>query len=90
MKSTSSLWNSPNIGADNFSGFSALPGGYRGFTGTFFDIGGTAFFWSTTESEYSASNAYYRYLRYSDIIVNRSEYGFPSKPTGLSIRCLKD
>ena len=29
MKSTSG-WNSPNVGATNSSGFSALGGGYRG------------------------------------------------------------
>ena len=32
-------WNSPNTGADNSSGFTALPGGYRNCNGTFTALG---------------------------------------------------
>lgn len=34
LKSTSSVWNSPNTGATNAVGFNALPGGYRAKTTT--------------------------------------------------------
>jgi len=55
MKSTDTQpttggWNDPNTGADNSSGFSALPGGSRsGSAGSFSVIKDAAFFWSATE-----------------------------------------
>jgi uncharacterized protein (TIGR02145 family) len=85
MKSTSSLWNSPNTGADNTSGFSALPGGFRSFDGSFFSIRGTAFFWSATELV--GIGAWNRSLNSSVGGVSRS----PSpKSVGASVRCLRD
>src|SRR5574344_393885 len=42
-------WNSPNTGATNETGFTALPGGYRNFSGTFLDIGNYGYWWSATE-----------------------------------------
>lgn len=39
MKETGTKhWDSPNTGATNESGFSALPGGYRNYTGFFSSI----------------------------------------------------
>ena len=43
------LWNSPNTGADNLSGFTALPGGFRNFRGSV-SINLNTFFWSNTSS----------------------------------------
>ena len=44
-------WNSPNTGATNESGFTALPGGYRSnYSGTFDDIGYGGGWWSSTGS----------------------------------------
>ncbi len=40
-------WNSPNTGADNESGFTALPGGFRYSGGNFSDLGHRANFWSS-------------------------------------------
>jgi uncharacterized protein (TIGR02145 family) len=85
MKSTSSLWTSPNTGADNTSGFTALPGGYRNSDGSFYNIRFSAFFWSATESGYSV--AWYRYLYDGSSNVSRNSY---QKQLGASIRCLKD
>jgi uncharacterized protein (TIGR02145 family) len=85
MKSTSSLWNSPNIGADNASGFTALPGGYRNFNGSFGGIRNNTFFWSATEhaSYYSwPRNLYFNFSNfYRDINDNSA---------GFSVRCLRD
>jgi uncharacterized protein (TIGR02145 family) len=85
MKSTSSLWNSPNTGADNTSGFTALPGGYRSNVGSFNNVRNNAFFWSATEN---GSNAWYRYLGFNNGLVNRN--GNLSKSVGASVRCLRD
>ncbi len=40
------LWVLPNLGATNSSGFTALPGGWRGFNGSFSDINNNACFWA--------------------------------------------
>jgi uncharacterized protein (TIGR02145 family) len=53
-------WNAPNTGATNSSGFTALPGGVRDVEGTFYDVGGTAYFWPATSDD--VSWAWYRYL----------------------------
>ncbi|MCB9001260.1 MAG: fibrobacter succinogenes major paralogous domain-containing protein [Bacteroidales bacterium] len=45
-------WASPNTGATNETGFTALPGGYRGRGGAFGGIGGYGYWWSATEFEY--------------------------------------
>jgi hypothetical protein len=70
MKSTSSLWNSPNTGADNTSGFTALPGGFRNHDGSFYFIRIFAFFWSATEID--NFNAWNRNLYFYDGNVYRN------------------
>ena len=86
MKSTSSLWTS-TFHADNTSGFSALPGGYRNFDGGFGAISGTAVFWSATEVSSGSSGAYYRDLGSANTIVSSNDY---RKSVGASVRCLRD
>jgi uncharacterized protein (TIGR02145 family) len=86
MKSTSSLWNSPNTGADNTSGFIALPGGYRNNVGSFFSIRDYAFFWSATED--ASLTAWGRDLLNFDGGVYRGSYF--NKSVGASVRCLRD
>jgi len=78
-------WNSPNIGATNESGFSALPGGYRNNSGPFGNIGYSAELWSSTEN-YS-NNAWTRTLINGLGKILRVSY---SKEQGFSVRCLKD
>jgi uncharacterized protein (TIGR02145 family) len=85
MKSTSSLWNSPNTGADNTSGFSALPGGYRNIDGSFSPIRGFAYFWSATGG--GSFNAWLRGLIHSNGLVVSAN---ASKSIGASVRCLRD
>jgi uncharacterized protein (TIGR02145 family) len=49
MKSTgTTLWSPFNIGGDDSSGFSALPGGARNNVGVFSNVGQGALFWSDT------------------------------------------
>ncbi len=78
-------WNSPNTGATNSSGFTALPGGYRGTDGSFGNQGYYGYWWSSSEGD--ASDAWYRYLRCDYARVYRGNY---SKSYGFAVRCLKD
>ena len=86
LKETGTVhWNSPNIGATNESGFSALPGGFRYGNGTYDYMGNYAFFWSSSE-RYSYG-AWFRYLYYNNSGIYRSSYG---KPYGFSVRLVRD
>ncbi|MFC1731113.1 SUMF1/EgtB/PvdO family nonheme iron enzyme [candidate division KSB1 bacterium] len=79
-------WGSPNTGATNESGFTALPGGWRhGSNGSFNSIGLNASFWSSTES--SSTHAWRPYLSYSYSGVNRY---YDYKQHGFSVRCVRD
>ena len=86
MKSNgTTYWNSPNTGADNASGFTALPGGWRTDSGGFGFIRILAFFWSATEVD--PSYAWYRLLDSNNSAVVR-DYDYRS--VGASVRCLRD
>jgi uncharacterized protein (TIGR02145 family) len=80
-----SHWQSPNTGATNESGFSALPGGYRDLDGYFNEMGYSAVFWSSTEDR--PSIAWFRSLYYLHSGVYRSgNY----KRSGFSVRLVRD
>jgi len=86
MKSTGTLfWESPNFAADNSSGFSGLPGGYRNDGGTFYSVGNYGGWWSSSEG--NTHYAWERYLSYLNGSVFRSN---GDKARGLSVRCLRD
>jgi len=78
-------WASPNTGAVNSSGFTALPGGYRYRSGTFSSIGNYGGWWAATQ--YDATFAWYRYLTSggNDLVVIANY-----KTSGYSMRCVKD
>jgi uncharacterized protein (TIGR02145 family) len=87
MKSVgTSYWLSPNTGATNESGFSALPGGWRNYVGSFYNILNDAFFWSATE--YNGTNAWGRDLYDNNDNVYRDNSG--NKSVGASVRCLRN
>ncbi len=87
MKETGTThWSSPNTGATNESGFTALPGGYRSYaSGSFYTLGLYGFFWSS--SEHSDSYAMSRRLRHNSADVYRFYY---NTGNGYSVRCLKN
>jgi uncharacterized protein (TIGR02145 family) len=86
MKSTTmGNWMSPNMGASNSCGFSALPGGNRNFHGAYSYMGSYAIWWAATA--YDPTYAYYRSLRWDNAQVDRG-YGY--KTIGYSVRCVKD
>ena len=87
MKETGTAhWTSPNDWATNTSGFTALPGGFRGYSGQFLVIGTWAHFWSSSQT--STDNlAFYRWLYYTSPYVTR---GDNQKGSGMSVRCVRD
>ena len=93
MKSTGTiqggdgLWLEPNTGATNESGFTALPGGYRGLNnGTFEAMIYYGNLWYSTES--NSDYAWALLLSGGTTSVYRNP-SF-SKRDGLSVRCVRD
>ena len=76
-------WNSPNTGATNESGFTALPGGFRSVSAGYSSLGELGYFWSSTN--------YWSPL-YRGLITNGSDiYRDDSYDNyGFSVRCIKD
>jgi len=102
LKETDTIhWQSPNMGATNESGFTALSSGwrdvngmfsYRGFkvllsdnSGKFSYKGTNSYWWSASED--SVNSASYHSLIYNSGSIYRGKGG---KKDGFSIRCLKD
>ena len=81
-----SKWLSPNTDATNTSFFSGLPGGHRGYFGSFDNSGFITGYWWSSTLDYSGY-AFRRFLSYSN-----GSFGKSNDPIigGLSIRCLKD
>jgi uncharacterized protein (TIGR02145 family) len=77
-------WESPNSGATNTSGFTALPGGYQQNNSGFTAMGYFTTFWSSTVI---GSNAWYRDLAYYNDGVTRN---FSDHSPGYSVRCIRD
>lgn len=79
-------WQSPNTGATNESGFTALPGGYRiSYGGSFGYIGNNGYWWSPVKD--SSSIASYRYIGCGTSNLFSTSY---SKHSGFSVRCVRD
>jgi uncharacterized protein (TIGR02145 family) len=87
MKETGNThWLSPNTGATNETGFTALPGGYRSRLG--FTYSGNYFVsWTSVEDNTDTIFARHASMHYDNDEVEISE---TAKWYGLSVRCLKD
>jgi uncharacterized protein (TIGR02145 family) len=79
-------WETPNYGATNESGFSALPGGLRDQNGPFGGINTSAFFWSLDESN-APRYSYNVSLSNTGRELELAGSAFVSH--GLSVRCIK-
>lgn len=78
-------WTGANTGADNSSGFTALPGGMRSTTGLFASKGTNIYMWSTTDQ--TTYNSLYRWIGTG----NASIYNNPgSNSYGFTVRCVCD
>ena len=78
-------WLTPNRGADNTSGFTALAAGIRYFEGSYKALFNYTCFWSATET--GTNDEWYLSLYFGDALVNMS---YRSKKHGFSVRCAKD
>jgi uncharacterized protein (TIGR02145 family) len=78
-------WAKPNTGANNETGFNALPGGFRHGSGEFYGQTTSARFWTTSKKGYDYG--IYRQLDYDKSSINRSYAGVYR---GHSVRCIKD
>jgi uncharacterized protein (TIGR02145 family) len=78
-------WRSPNTGATNESGFTALPSGGRDVAVDFLALYECCFFWSSTE--HNADQALYRTMWYDESYLSCDP---ESKKEGFSIRCVRD
>ncbi|MDD4970289.1 MAG: fibrobacter succinogenes major paralogous domain-containing protein [Paludibacter sp.] len=87
LKETGTLhWASPNTGATNETGFTAVPGGYRGNNDGTFDVLGTGCFWWTSTPQ-TDIYSFFRSVGYSSAGIGRSG---SQRVNGLSVRCIKD
>jgi uncharacterized protein (TIGR02145 family) len=78
-------WSSPNTGADNSSGFTALPGGFRMDDGKFTGIGLGGIWWTSWESGMSIARRYYIGYDQAGIFWNDN-----TMDNGYSVRCVMD
>ena len=87
MKETGTLhWNTPNTNANNISGFTGLPGGYRDAPNrAFYAIGTNGYWWSSSET--SIGSAGFRTLSY---LVDRASKNGSDETVGFSVRLIKD
>jgi len=78
-------WASPNTGATNESGFSALPGGMRSDT-AFYQLGNDAYFWSVTDCDSYRAWEWTLFYNFADIYRN----DLTTKLSGKSVRLVRD
>ena len=80
-------WKTPNIGATNETGFTGLPGGFRGLNG-FFNLGELGIWWGTDTPK--SKNFVYLFCFTLFNVSTRIEMMPRDRGDGCSVRCLKD
>jgi uncharacterized protein (TIGR02145 family) len=83
MKAATGWYNNGN--GTNTSGFTGLPGGYRGNDSNFNNLTQLAFFWSSTQAD--ASSAWNRKLNYDTAVVTKYNSFMTD---GFSVRCVRN
>ncbi|MFO7575084.1 MAG: fibrobacter succinogenes major paralogous domain-containing protein [Bacteroidales bacterium] len=78
-------WLSPNTGATNETGFTALPGGDRNNHGAVAPLNQTGFWWSATEN--LTDSSWGRFMESGTSLVTRF---YSHKDYGFSVRCVRD
>lgn len=104
MRATPILWQSPNSGTTNESGFTALPAGNRNADGSYSSLGSSGKWWSTGDAEdwgplisHRLFHVYFElnlnsFFNASIIYFYRSPAldSYYDTPEGFSVRCIKD
>ena len=85
-ESGTSHWHSPNTGAVNETGFTAIPSGARSTGGTYEGIGEGGVCWTTGNTAEAGHPWGYAYL-FNKASINRAG---TYENTGYAIRCVKD
>jgi uncharacterized protein (TIGR02145 family) len=80
-----SLWYAPNTGATNFSGFSAVPGGYRSQFGFYTQKGYGAYYWSGQSA--GSNDGWFQQLLYNNSSLTGNIF---DGRFGTSVRCIRD
>jgi uncharacterized protein (TIGR02145 family) len=78
---------SPDWDGTNNHGFSALPGGYRYYNGSFNDLGLRGNWWSATEDGTTHAICWRMSVGYAYALPDE---GSSTKSIGYSARCLQD
>ncbi len=81
-----SKWAEAPAGGSNTSGFTAVPGGFRSATGTFYNYNQYAAFWTAT-AQPDTEKAYLRSLKFDNEQVYRQ---YNTRSMGFSVRCVQD
>ncbi len=76
-------WHTPNTGAGNACGFTALPGGTCNLLGVFFGLGDFGYWWTATENCAYYARSYMMY--YNSCCITQSAN---DKKFGFSVRCV--
>jgi uncharacterized protein (TIGR02145 family) len=85
-EASSGLWNAPNSGASNSSGFSLVSGGFRDAPGFYLDdFGVNGYCWSSSEHAESTAE-----LFYVNAYGDNAFQSVDNKPVGFPVRCLRD
>ncbi|MFN8211150.1 MAG: FISUMP domain-containing protein [Bacteroidales bacterium] len=79
-------WSSPNTGADNSSGFTALPAGHRANNGAFINFGTNTYWWTTVPYPDGLQADRFN-VDYNSAGASQSQY---ERTAGFSVRCVKD
>jgi uncharacterized protein (TIGR02145 family) len=79
-------WFSPNTGATNSSGFTALPAGNRTYDGSYNEEGYRTYWWTSTEFWNNEAG----WCRRADYDFNSVQVLGMSKYYGLSVRCVRN
>jgi uncharacterized protein (TIGR02145 family) len=88
MKETGFVhWRTPNTGATNLCGFTALPTGLRNYNGVCEGLTTFGWFWGSTA--FSENLVSFRSIEYNNDLLGGVGMGI-YKPDGLSVRCIRD
>jgi uncharacterized protein (TIGR02145 family) len=79
------VWASPNAGATNGTGFSAVPGGFRDLDGTFTMAGYVGYYWSSTLTSWGDG-----FMWFMGNEIPGFRQGSYKTESGLNVRCIKD